>query len=112
VKAAVDAAFPFWLRAGGAVVLGLVFLYIFCGNWWPVYVGAVLKKHCPSIIPVIGGVSGAAALFIAPVQGLWRFWPIPLFIDYGCIPVFVYGLYFWKFVYPKDTRSKKGDGRA
>jgi hypothetical protein len=39
-----------------------------------------------SVIPLIGGIVGAAGLGMSPEPSLARFWWIPLLLDYGSAP--------------------------
>jgi hypothetical protein len=54
-----------------------------------------------SVIPVIGGISGALGLFAIPFEGFAKWWWIPLFTDMGSIPNLL--VVVWHLL-PKKTR--------
>ncbi len=70
-----------------AAVLALLFAYLSVLNAWTVINNRLTGRHA-SAIPLIGGIAGAiAARLLPPVQSLW--W-LPLFVDYGSVPMLIY----------------------
>jgi hypothetical protein len=70
-----------------AAVLALLFADLSMFNAWTVIDYRLTGRHA-SAIPFIGGIAGAiAAGLLPPVQSLW--W-IPLFVDYGSVPMLIY----------------------
>jgi hypothetical protein len=50
----------------------------------------LLKGRKASVLPLIGGLAGAATLRAAPVRGVGAWWWVPLIVDYGCVPLLVF----------------------
>ena len=69
------------LRVASSILLGALSFFTILGN----YLIAARKQG--SLVPFVGGVSGALAILLwpAPVVHLW-FW-IPLVIDLGSFPI-------------------------
>lgn len=44
-----------------------------------------VKKKTASMIPFIGGLVGAGALILLPVQGARQYWWVPLILDPGSL---------------------------
>ena len=75
----------FWLRMIGAVILGILFVWVFVMNWWIIVHCMRTKKHI-SWVPLLGGLFGVAALLIVPIDGARTFWWLPLIVDFGSAP--------------------------
>lgn len=60
---------------------------MFIGGWAILGNWVIACRRAGSLIPLIGGIFAAAALAIAPINGIRWFWWLPLLIDLGCVPV-------------------------
>ncbi|MFN7935382.1 MAG: hypothetical protein U0R19_18785 [Bryobacteraceae bacterium] len=67
-------------------LLVAIFALVSAGNLAIVYRWLVLKVH-GSLVPLIGGVAGAAACILLPVDWLRRWWFVPLLVDPGSLPL-------------------------
>ncbi len=72
-------------QAGGWL-LGIVFLLCAVGNLALTVRWYARQKHA-SLVPLIGGVSGALACFTVPFTALRGVWWIPLLLDIGTVPL-------------------------
>ena len=70
-------------------LLAAVFATVTFGNFAIVY-RWYLRKQRGSLVPVIGGLAGAAACFLLPMSGLCDWWLLPLVIDPGSAPLMLY----------------------
>jgi hypothetical protein len=61
---------------------------------WATAVNAIVTKKSGSVIPLIGGGSGAIAFGIGPSDALRSFWWIPLLVDLGCAWLLFFGVVF------------------
>lgn len=43
-----------------------------------------------SALPLIGGLAGAGGLRLMPLSGVQAWWWVPLILDYGSVPLFLY----------------------
>jgi hypothetical protein len=72
-----------WVAGGVALGLGgLTSL----GNWMTL-IGLIVTRGRSSFVPFIGGVLAAIGLLILPVADLWKWAWIPLFADFGTLPL-------------------------
>lgn len=68
-----------WMLASVLALLSLLVLlptWFYIARWW--------LKAIPmggSYVPLVGGIAGAFALAIVPIDGAWRFFWIPLVLD-------------------------------
>lgn len=62
------------------------------------------------LAPFVGGLSGAGGLALIPVPALNGWWPLPLFLDVGCVPVLLWILVYllWRSF---KTKSLSDRGR-
>ena len=68
-----------------AVILALFAVGVVAANWILVIRG-IRGQPSGSQVPLIGGLAGAASLFVVPSDGvLW--WWIPLVLDPGSVPL-------------------------
>lgn len=77
-----------------SIAVLLLSLTLILGNWvifWRVYVSKKLKA---SWIPLVGGVLGAVGLILLPVRQASGYWWVPLLVDFGCAPGFLYALWW------------------
>jgi len=84
-------------------ILGAAFLWLSLLNWHAL-IRQTMGRPSPSWVPLLGGVLGVLALWIAPGQDLDRFLWVPLVVDGGCAPGFLLTL-FWYLVH-RGNRSK------
>jgi hypothetical protein len=77
--------------------LAVFFAFLFLGNWYIVLAYRKRKTHV-SWIPLLGGLSGAAALLVMPIEGAWRYGWVPLVVEWGTLPgnlhALIYHLFF------------------
>lgn len=92
-----------------AVVLGALFIALASYNGL-IFITERRGGHAPSVAPLVGGLSGAAALWVWPYHepGLWAF--LPVVLDYGCAPYLTVGAFLevrraWRY------REKRCVGR-
>ena len=45
----------------------------------------------PSVAPVFGGLFAATGVALLPVEGAWHWAWVPLLLDWGGLPMFLYG---------------------
>jgi hypothetical protein len=67
---------------------------VIVGNWSAPVVSFVRKRNV-SMIPLLGGMFGAAGCFLSPWGFLNSLWWLPLIIDIGCIPMLVLFAFSW-----------------
>lgn len=95
------------MQAVFAVLCGLAALCVIIANGYIFVKGCIFKAHCPSCFPFLGGIAGALAVLLT-VREEWYFLAVvPMFIDWGCIPLIV------RFVYlfvSDDLKSRRGQG--
>jgi hypothetical protein len=86
------------------VLFGVVSLCIISGNWW------IALRRGGSLVPLIGGVLGILALFIAPSSALNRWWWSPAMIDVGSAPLLAWTVLWasWQVV-KRRSRRDTGD---
>ena len=75
-------------------ILFLTCLWLSACNWTVVLRYWLTKKHS-SLAPFIGGVCGAIAVYIMPVDHVKKWVWLPLFVDVGCVPLLVFTLCFF-----------------
>jgi hypothetical protein len=75
-----------WILGGGAVAFGA---FVSIGNWITL-IGAIVTKSSTSFIPLIGGVLAAIGVLILPIDGIWRWAWVPLFTDFGTVPLWTW----------------------
>jgi hypothetical protein len=73
----------------GGLTFGVVFLALSTSNF--VVVASYLRhRRHVSAIPLLGGLAGIGACFLLPIPCVRSFWWVPLIIDYGSLPMFIY----------------------
>lgn len=82
-------------------MLALVYLYLFIGNW-----RIVLGKRNDSWIPIIGGLVGVLALFIAPVSFSIWIYVVVVSIEWGSFIGIVHAV--WWHLAQDQGRSNGG----
>ena len=65
-----------------AIPLGLLWLLCAAGNLCCI-IGTARRGRSVSVIPFVGGVSGALAVLVCPVVGIWHWFWLPLLIDFS-----------------------------
>lgn len=78
------------LRWLGVTALGGFSLWIIYCNYWVLGMRFTKFSRTPSPAPFAGGLLGLAALMICPIEGITRFWWVPLVVDPGCALLFLY----------------------
>lgn len=71
------------------VVLAIAFVVLAASNAIAVARFLRHRRHV-SAIPVFGGLSGVGACFLLPLPGVRALWWLPLILDYGTLPLFIY----------------------
>lgn len=75
------------VRAIVSGALGALFVLLACVNNW-IMIEQLRGRPAPSIIPFVGGLAGAAAVFLWPYHDV-KIWAVaPLLLDSGCLPYF------------------------
>lgn len=77
-----------------SLVLILIGGYVTAMNWAIFFQGFVKKKQS-SWAPIIGGLFLAIGLASSPVRSLSKFWWVPFFVDWGCIPGLAHTAWFY-----------------
>ncbi len=49
----------------------------------------LLKRRRASLIPIVGGLAGAAGLLLSPLGALHKWWWVPPVVDPGTLPLVV-----------------------
>lgn len=80
-----------------SIFLALLSAPLICLNWKCFYFTYIKKQNAGSWIPIIPGALFMFALILNPEDNINRFAWTGLFIDWGCLPGFVFTL-FWCFV--------------
>ncbi|WP_142930150.1 hypothetical protein [Exilibacterium tricleocarpae] len=84
------------IRWGLSLLLLFIFLWIFIINWSTVF-KRIVSRDVSSWIPLAGGVVGALAFIVSPLEGFNDYWWVPFLIEWGCLPGFLYtGFFFLK----------------
>jgi hypothetical protein len=68
------------------VLMVLVSGYVILCNGWIAMAGLVTRRNQPSLVPIVGGLVGAAAFAWAPWERINRLWWLPLVVDLGSLP--------------------------
>ena len=78
---------------GWAVAAPLFVLFLWAAAFnLLVYATAAIRpwrksgRRLPSVVPLVGGLSGAVALVLCPVRSVPRYAWLPLVLDVGCLP--------------------------
>ncbi len=74
------------------ILIGVLYflgIYVVFMNWAIVVHTLLTKKHV-SLVPLIGGVFVAIAMYFTPYVSIHRLAWIPLISDIGCIPLLVF----------------------
>jgi len=58
-------------------------------NWFIAYHG-IFNQRRASSVPILGGLFLAIGLATMPTETSFTFWWLPFFVDWGCVPMFVY----------------------
>lgn len=57
---------------------------------WRIAIGWFLWRERSSSVPLFGGLTAAYGISLFPYYEVGNYWWIPLFVDWGCIPGFVF----------------------
>ena len=80
-----------WFVAIFLLVIGVFFIVM---NWIIFYHNTFKGGHW-SFVFFMGAVLTAIGLAGLPVKGTWRFWWLPFFLDFTCVPALIYGIFYW-----------------
>ncbi len=84
--------------------LGLLSLNIILFNWIRVLKPSILGKDSGNIVGYIGAILGVISLLIIPIPGLAKWWWVPPLVDFGTVPVWIFGAIM--HAYKRPSRSK------
>jgi|CXWL01.1.fsa_nt_gi hypothetical protein len=70
-----------WMVGAALMLLGSIPIV---GNWWFI-ASYVARGERRSVIPLVGGLLVSFGLLVLPLEGIRRFWWLPLLCDYGTI---------------------------
>jgi hypothetical protein len=71
-------------------IIGSALLLV--GGWLMILNALVFWRRCvqkrvaSSWIPFLGGLLAAAGLALIPLAGIHKWWWLPFFLDWGCLP--------------------------
>lgn len=77
--------------------LALFFGAMLLGNW-AIAINNIRGKKFVSWIPFLGGLSGAGALLVMPLEGAWRYCWVPPLVEWGTVPGFAHVLIYHLFI--------------
>lgn len=77
---------PEWFVAG---LLAVVFLSLSLLNWITFF-REFARSSAPYWVPLLPGLAGVGAFSVAPNPTLEALWWLPLLLDAGCVPGFLY----------------------
>jgi hypothetical protein len=67
-------------------ICAVFFVWVAALNLWGAIQG-YRGRWKGSLVPVIGGIAGAAAIIIYPDPDVHYLWFLPLLLDIGCVPI-------------------------
>jgi hypothetical protein len=82
------------LKTALSVLLASIALAAVLGNARTVF-RYINSKRTGSLVPLIGGLSGAGAMLMGPYPHLYRWAWIPLAFDPGSLPMIAVAMVFW-----------------
>jgi hypothetical protein len=82
-----------------SVALLLVFGWVAALNWWNV-VNGLRGRKTGSFIPFLGGFCGVFGMIFSGIGWLGRWAWVPLVVDFGTIPLFLWTIVFMLFGLP------------
>lgn len=100
-----------WILGGAALLIGVFFSF---ANWLT-FVGGILsrRKGSVSFFPFVGGISLTLALLVLPIDSLWRWSWVGLFIDFAALPIWILcGMQIVIDKLKKETPNKAVDSTA
>jgi hypothetical protein len=80
-----------WIVAGFSLPLSVWLIGLNGLVFWK---GYIRREQTASWISLLGGGLGAIALAAIPIEAVHRWWWVPLLLDWGSVPGFVYTI-FW-----------------
>lgn len=89
-----------------AIALFILSGYFIVINWAVVVNNHLLRRKWTSAIPLIGGVLGSIGMLAFPASGIRAYAWIPLFLDWGCLPLIVISF----LCYLSRSLGKRGQG--
>lgn len=84
-----------WIRTCLAVFLLLVFVVLMIGHLTLAIIWIVAHRKVESFVPLVGGLSGTAGIFLLPFSCAHWYWWAPLVLDLGTGWMVIGGIYMW-----------------
>ncbi len=82
-----------WIIIRWCLAIPWVLTCVFCTCGHVCCIISVAKRNVSiSVIPFIGGVSGALAILAAPIEGLWHWFWLPPLIDFSAFLILAFML--------------------
>jgi hypothetical protein len=78
--------FVLWPRSTTAITLLLAGAAFISFNAMVFWETIVRKDHAPAVLPIFGGILGAAGIALLPFPEAWIWAWVPLVIDWGGLP--------------------------
>jgi hypothetical protein len=69
------------LQVATSILLGLLSIFTIVGNY------AIALTRRGSLLPLVGGISGALAILLWPAPGARMWFWVPLLVDLGSLPI-------------------------
>lgn len=92
-----------WIISIGTLLLGA---WVIILNWLMFYQNFIIRKKYSSFVPLVGGIFMLIGLYNIPVQSVSKWYWLPLFIDFGSIPLLAWTLV--SFIHLKVKSQSKG----
>ncbi len=70
--------------------IGGVFIAFNATIFW---LTVVRKEHAPAAAPIVGGLIAAIGIASLPLAGSWKWAWVPLVVDWGGLPLFIFAWY-------------------
>lgn len=80
-----------------SLILLLMGGYIILFNWYAFFNNQFSSK-CISWVPLFGGCLLAIGIYCGEFGGFGEYWWIAFFLDFGCLPGFIYNFLLFDFV--------------
>lgn len=86
-----------------AVTLLIIGVFFISFNAMVFWIDIVCGRHAPAVAPIVGGIIASAGIVIMPLDNAWHWFWVPLLLDWGGIPLFLYGAF--RFLMSKVNRK-------
>jgi len=84
-----------WALGAALLALFALVCVLNAGVFWRRH---IRKRNAPSLLPLLGGVSGSIGLCLLPVLAVHPWWWLPLLLDWGCVPGIVFSIAYYLVV--------------